>query len=414
MSFLGLGILLLPVLATPLLADASAAPPSAAVPPGPAPAPPSGVTAKDKPGDEGKHVAVSWKLSPDDGAGTRSVIGYEVLRGPAAGGPFTATGTKAPAGKMEAVDEVPADGTDYWYAVRAITVTGATSDSPAWGPARSSAQWFNPQKTSVALFTVIFCVAAAIVLTMARGGTHFYIRPIGGINAIDEAIGRATEMGKPILFVPGLQEAGDVPTLAAFSILSRVAKKAAEYQTRLIVPCYYSMVMIVAREVVKGAYLEAGRPDAFQEKDVFYVTQEQFAYVAAINGIMLREKPATNFYLGAFFAESLMLAETGFMAGSIQIAGTDQPIQIPFFVAACDYTMIGEELYAAAAYLSDDPRQKATLKAQDLGKAVVLALTGVGALLWVFLPVWAVWFSKMVADGDFLFSRIAALFGMGS
>jgi len=214
--------------------------------------------------------------------------------------------------------------------------------------------------------------------------------------------------------VPGLQEANDVPTLAAFSILSRVAKKAAEYQTRLIVPCYYSMVMIVAREVVKGAYLEAGRPDAYREHDVFYVTQEQFAYVAAINGIMLREKPATNFYLGAFFAESLVLAETGFLAGSIQIAGTDQPIQIPFFVAACDYTLIGEELYAAAAYLSDDPRQKATLKAQDFGKAGILGLSAVGALLWVTLPTWAVWFSKVVADGEFLFSRLMRLFGMGA
>ena len=109
-----------------------------------------------------------------------------------------------------------------------------------------------------------------------------------------------------------------------------------------------------------------------------------------------------------------MLAETGFMAGSIQIAGTDQPIQIPFFVAACDYTMIGEELYAAAAYLSEDPKQKATLKAQDFGKAVVLGVTAVGALLWVMLPTWAVWFSKVVADGDFLFSRIARLFGAGA
>jgi hypothetical protein len=321
---------------------------------------------------------------------------------------------KTPAGGTTAIDEVPENGTDYWYAVRASTATGATSDSAPSGPARSSAQWFNPEKASVAVFTVLFCVAAVIVLSMARRGTKFYIRPIGGINAIDEAIGRATEMGKPILFVPGLHEAGDVPTLAAFSILSRVAKKAAEYQTRLIVPCYYSMVMIVAREVVKGAYLEAGRPDAYRENDVFYVTQEQFAYVAAINGIMLREKPATNFYLGAFFAESLMLAETGFMAGSIQIAGTDQPIQIPFFVAACDYTMIGEELYAAAAYLSDDPKQKATLKAQDFGKAVVLAVTATGALLWVLLPTWAVWFARMVADGEFLYSRIAGLFGMAS
>jgi hypothetical protein len=211
-------------------AEAAAAPaaPDSTVP---APAPATGVTARDKPGDEGKHIVVTWKPSSDDGAGARTVFGYEVLRAPSADGPFTPTGVKAPAGKTEAVDEVPANGTDYWYAVRAATAGGAASDSAPVGPARSSPQWFNPDKTSVAVFTVIFCVATAVVLSMARRGAKFYIRPIGGINAIDEAIGRATEMGKPILFVPGLLEAGDPPTLAAFSIMGRVAKKVAEYQS---------------------------------------------------------------------------------------------------------------------------------------------------------------------------------------
>ena len=404
-----------PAVTTPGPGDAApaAVPVTSPAPEGSPPAPPTGVTAKDSPGDEGKKITVTWRPSADDGGGTGAVVGYELLRGTSPAGPFEGTGVKIAAGVSQAVDEVPADATDYVYVVGALT-TGPRADSAPSAPARSSPQWFNPGKTSVALFTFVFCVVAATVLVMARRGANFYIRPIGGINAIDEAIGRATEMGKPILYVCGLQEADSVSTLAAFSILSRVARKAAEYQSRLIVPCYYPMVMVVAREVVKGAYLEAGRPDAYREGDVFYVTQEQFAYVAAVNGIMLREKPATNFYLGAFYAESLVLAETGFRAGSIQIAGTDQPIQIPFFVAACDYTLIGEELYAAAAYLSDDPRQKATLKAQDFGKASVLALMAAAAVLWAVAPSWAVWFSKIVADGDFLFAHLARAVGMGS
>jgi hypothetical protein len=344
------------------------------------PAPPTSVSGHDKPGDEGKKIVVEWALSADDGGGSRTVTGYEILRAASPEGPFTPTGTTAGIGERSAVDAVEADGTDHYYVVRALTV-GSYADSPPSGPVRSSAQWFRPALGIVLVSTLLFCGACLWVLYRSRRGAKLYIRPISGIDAIDEAIGRATEMGRPILFLPGLHEANDAPTLAAFSILARVAKKVAEYQTRLIVPNRYSMVMVVAQEVVKNAYTAAGRPEAYSEKDVFFITQEQFAYVAAVNGIMLRDRPATNFYLGAFFAESLMLAETGFQAGSIQIAGTDQPIQIPFFVAACDYTLIGEELYAAAAYLSDDPRQKATLKAQDYGKAAVLALLAVGTLL---------------------------------
>jgi hypothetical protein len=99
---------------------------------------------------------------------------------------------------------------------------------------------------------------------------------------------------------------------------------------------------------------------------------------------MLREKPATNFYMGMFYAESLILAETGFVSGSIQIAGTDQLIQIPFFVTACDYTLMGEELYAASAYLSQEPQQLGTLKAQDLGKVAAVAIMIIGIITYFF------------------------------
>jgi hypothetical protein len=142
--------------------------------------------------------------------------------------------------------------------------------------------------------------------------------------------------------------------------------------------------MTICQEVVKEAYSSAGRPEAFDEKDVYFVTQDQFPYTASVNGTMLRERPATNFYMGMFYAESLILAETGFIAGSIQIAGTDQLIQIPFFVVACDYTLMGEELYAASAYLSQEPQQLGTLKAQDWGKVAAVTLMIAGLIVYLF------------------------------
>jgi hypothetical protein len=97
-----------------------------------------------------------------------------------------------------------------------------------------------------------------------------------------------------------------------------------------------------------------------------------------VNGTMLRDHPATNIYMGKFYAESLILAETGALAGSIQIAGTDEIAQIPFFVVACDYTLIGEELYAASAYLGREPLLLGSLKAQDYAKAAVIVIAIIG------------------------------------
>ena len=90
--------------------------------------------------------------------------------------------------------------------------------------------------------------------------------------------------------------------------------------------------------------------------------------------------PAASLRL-AFFAESLILSETGNAVGAIQIAGTAQPAQLPFFVAACDYTLIGEEFFAASAYLSGDPDQLGSLKGQDVGKVIVTVLVLIGVTL---------------------------------
>ena len=141
------------------------------------------------------------------------------------------------------------------------------------------------------------------------------------------------------------------------------------------------MVLSAAEEKVRGGYADAGRPEAYDPNNVMYLSNEQFAFVAGVTGIMQRQKPATVIYMGPFYAESLMLAETGFAAGAVQIAGTANVHQIPFFVVACDYTLIGEELYAASAYLSKDPELLGSLKASDLVKIVLIVLIVVGAVL---------------------------------
>ncbi|MCU0611369.1 MAG: hypothetical protein MUE60_06225 [Candidatus Eisenbacteria bacterium] len=337
------------------------------------PAPAAGLEAVDTPNDHGGTVALSW-APPAEGQPDR----YLVLRAAVEAGPFD-TVAVLPASALRYSDsDSLTDGQPYYY--RLIAQAERWSREYPSAQAIPLAQWFHRGKAVVLVFSVGFAAIMLLMIHHARRGMQLYVRPIAGIGAVDEAIGRATEMGKPILFVPGIGEASEVATIAAFTVLGRVAKRTAEYGTRLIVPNTYATVMIIAQEVVKASCINAGRPEAYQERDVFYVTSEQFPFTAAVNGLMLRERPATNFYLGKFYAESLILAETGFQAGSIQIAGTDELTQIPFFVAACDYTLMGEELYAASAYLSNDPLQLGTLKAQDIAKLIVVALVIAGTL----------------------------------
>jgi len=237
---------------------------------------------------------------------------------------------------------------------------------------------FDMDRLWLAIIAIILCGTIIAFILLARSGVKMKIRRIAGLDAVEEAVGRATEMGRPVLFVTGTQDMNDMMTIAGLTALGKVARTAAEYDAKLEVPTSRALVMTAARETVQGAFLAAGRPDAYNENLIYYVTDEQFGFVAYLAGHMVRQKPAACFYLGAFFAESLILAETGNAIGAIQIAGTAETAQLPFFVAACDYTLIGEEFFAASAYLSGEPDQLGSLRGQDIGKVIVAATLLIG------------------------------------
>ncbi len=244
--------------------------------------------------------------------------------------------------------------------------------------------WLNVKAFPMLIASLIFGFFVFYFYQISKRGNELFIRPIAGLEEIDNAIGRATEMGRPILFVPGLSSIGDVATLAGLSILGHITKKAAEYDTRIIVPVCDYIVLPIAQQIVKEAHYAAGRPDSFNANDIFFVAEGQFAYVAGVNGVMIRQKTATNFYMGMFFAEALIMTETGNATGAIQVAGTDALTQIPFFITTCDYTLIGEELYAASAYLTRDPMMIGTLKSQDYTKLLIILAIIIGTILTTF------------------------------
>ncbi len=244
-----------------------------------------------------------------------------------------------------------------------------------------SKSWFNPHRVNMLLFLIFFFAVIIFFIDRAKKGKSLFIRRIAGLDAIEEAVGRATEMGKPVLYISGIEDVDNIQTVASMIILGNVAKMVASYDTPLLVPICRPFVVPVAEERVKEGYAAAGRPEAYNRDNVRYISDEQFAYAAGVQGMMLRDRPAANLMFGSFFAESLMLAETGFLAGAIQVAGTANIHQLPFFVVACDYTIIGEELFATSAYLSKEPKLLGSLKGSDLAKAIIMVILALGAIL---------------------------------
>ena len=236
-----------------------------------------------------------------------------------------------------------------------------------------SLNFFREEQSAMFVFTLIVIMIMLYEVKLAKSlSAPTFLRTIPGLKAVEEAVGRSTEMGKPILYVPGIMDMNEVETVAGVVVLGHVANMTAQYETELDVPVARAIVMQSARQVTKEAYLTQGRPEMYNEDMVHYITDDQFAYAAAVNGIMQRDEPAACLYMGKFFAESLLFAETGNSIGAIQIAGTGSQTQIPFFVTACDYTLMGEEFFAASAYLSKEPELIAGITAQDIIKVILI------------------------------------------
>ena len=231
-----------------------------------------------------------------------------------------------------------------------------------------------------------------IAMILRARSKQLFIRRIQGLTAIDEAVGRATEMGRPMLCITGIGGL-DVPTLQALSITSYIIRNSVRFNTRTIVPVFEPQMLPVVEEAVRDAYTIEGRPEQFNEEDVRFLTNRQFAFAAAVSGIIQREKVAASFLFGTFAAEALIFAETGQQVGAIQVAGTPSTTQIPFFIASCDYVIIGDEFYAASAYLSREPTLLGSLVGQDIAKAVLILLLLFGTLLATFSPIRASLFS---------------------
>jgi hypothetical protein len=243
--------------------------------------------------------------------------------------------------------------------------------------AQATQEWVGAQYRDTGWFGIVFVytMVAFILLNIARAkkGKDLFIRRIAGLNAIDEAIGRATEMGRPVLMVPGLGQLNAI-SMQALNIFAYVARTAARFANPIRVCCADSAVYTVAQEIMRDTYQQEGLIERYDLDSVRFVSDRQFAFAAGVSGTILREQVAAAFFMGEFFAESLIFAETANSIGAIQVASSTEKTQTPFFIAACDYVLIGDEFYAASAYLTRQPVLVGSLIGQDWSKLLIAAV----------------------------------------
>jgi hypothetical protein len=241
-------------------------------------------------------------------------------------------------------------------------------------------QWLDTGWFGICLVLALITLILTCIVIAGRSAKGLYIRRIAGLNAIDEAIGRATEMGRPVLMVPGIGTLNAI-SVQALRIFAYVTRTAARFGNPIRLCCMDAAVYTVAQEIIRDVYQQEGIPEKYDPNSVMFISDRQFAFAAGVSGIIHREQTTATFFLGEFFAESLIFAETANSIGAIQVASSTETTQTPFFIAACDYVLIGDEFYAASAYLTREPVLVGSLVGQDYCKLAILVLVVLGVIV---------------------------------
>jgi hypothetical protein len=237
------------------------------------------------------------------------------------------------------------------------------------------------------LLSLVLIIGSMVyfILRTKESGTAPPIRSIPGIEALEEAVGRAVELERPVHYSEGHPLAGKLydvwqgpQYLAGLSVLASVGRLCAQKGARLVCSIGHSELLPIVIDSLKTQYILENKADEFVEEDIYFFPEQSYA-LGAVRTIE-QERVAANILFGTYWGQdTLMLPEAGVYAGAMQIGATAGIGSLPFFIAAMDYVLIGEELFVAGAVASGDPIQISAIVGQDYGKlfAIVISILGV-------------------------------------
>jgi len=248
-----------------------------------------------------------------------------------------------------------------------------------------SASDFLGTESAIAILIVLLSVPLLFyALSRTRAGRRPSLRPLPALDVLSGMNGRAAESSQVLhvgLGMGGISGPETAVSLAGLSVLEYLADQAALSESRLVVTVADPTMLPAAQEVLRRAYARQGKFDIFSPFQVRLLAPDPTAYAAGVMGLLEGEDPLASVTIGAFADEYLLIGETGAKKGVEQVAGTGDPAALAFMYATADETLIGEEIFAASAYLREDAESVAGLMVQDWWRYLVI-LAIVLAVLW--------------------------------
>lgn len=234
------------------------------------------------------------------------------------------------------------------------------------------------------VFLLIFVGLLVYFTTRAAAGRIPALRRIHAFEALKGFTGRAVEAGRALHLSLGVGSVANETTadsLAGLGVLNYLAEQAAVTGVPPTVSMADPTVMLFAQNALRAAHADdpEGAEQAYQ--NIRWIAPQPAAYAAGVMSLLSIEQTEANVMVGNFGDEYLLMGETAARRGTGHIGGASNPNTLPFIYASAEEILLGEEIYAAGAYLQQRPSHIGSLISQDTMRWVIFLVILIGILI---------------------------------
>lgn len=233
---------------------------------------------------------------------------------------------------------------------------------------------------------LVLLLFLGLLLGFAAVGRNWptVFRPVPGFEELGTAIERAVEAGERVHLSLGTGSvigSDSAPALAGLAMLSRVASVTTMSDKPVVVTAGDGAMTMLAQETLRSAYQQAKVGERYRRTSGRMLGPTPFSYVASLPILIASEDVSVHILVGSFGAEGALAADFGERQHAFVIAGTDDAQSQALLYVTAEYPMIGEEVFAGGAYLNVGPLHRASLRAQDAVRMLIVVLILTGTVL---------------------------------
>ncbi len=233
---------------------------------------------------------------------------------------------------------------------------------------------------------IVFLAAALLLLifTLMRRRSPAVFRRIEAYERLNRAVGLAVEGGTRLHVSIGrgnLFTARGGSALAGLAMLRRLSERTSLSDHPPVVTSGDASLAILSQDTLQSGYRAAGAEDQYRFTTGRLTGLTPFAFAAGTLPVMRDENVSANVVIGDLGSEAALIAEAADSQETDLIAASDNLSAQSVLYAASQEPLIGEELFAAGAYLGAGASHDASLQTQDVLRwLVILAILGGAAL----------------------------------